>query len=270
MTVLAGRRLAAVGAKESYTITRPAPTEHSGLTTVLPTTEPGTSQIVVTVASGDFYLPAGLEGQYIGVLLAQVLNNDASSRTVSWRMVKNGSSVATGGPSVAATTGRARFQCSFTPTAASGDNPGVGVVAGDVIELRLWSASSTNVQLVYWTYFLLDTRTRPSACRGMRDVTITPAGASNYPALTSWPGGGAAVNSAGQLFFDDNATYTASFVATSPLALKAIQAGGWGLCRAGIGDVTSSNTVNQSISTSPTYPAANLVGSCSFRRVPVL
>lgn len=274
MTVLRGRRLAAVGTKESYTITRPAPTENSGLTTVLPTSEPGTSQIIVTVASGDFYLPAGLAAPYIGVILAQVLNNDGPSRTLSWRMIKNGSSVVTSTLSVF-TTQRGRVQAFFSPTAVSGDNQGVAVVAGDVIELRLWSASSTNVQLVYWTYYLLDTRTRPTEAQAVMEasIVVTAGGTTGgYPTLSSWPGGGTQTTPTlpALTVGDDPNTVVAGIVSGQTWAPKRLGMGGYGLVRQGSGDLVTANNSSTQAAASPTYLRHSVISSATLRRVPIV
>jgi hypothetical protein len=267
MSVFRGRRLAAVGARESYTITRPAPTENTGLTTVLPATEPGTSQIIVTVASGDFYLPTGLVGQYIGVLLAQVLNNDGATRTVSYRMIKNGASVSTGSVSVS-TTQRGRIQGYFSPTAVSGDNPGTGLKSGDVIELRLWSASSTNVQLVYWTYFLIDSRTKPTGAQGVRDCSLVTS--ANYPALASWPGGGAQLASNPRHVVGDDTNMTVPLSPSTTFVPRGITLGGYGLIQAQQGDSGFNNAASNLGAASPTYIAATQLASASLRRVPVV
>lgn len=268
MTVLRGRRLAAAGAAESYTVTRPAPTEHTGLTTVLPTTEPGTSQISVTVASGDFYLPAGLEAPYVGVLLAQVLNNDASSRTVSWRIRKNGTSVANGSTSTSASA-RFRIQGYFSPTAVSGDSQGVGVLAGDVLELRLWAASSTNVQLVYWTYWLQDTRTRVKGAPGLQDISSwDPNG--TYPALASWPGTGAGANSTGFMHLGDNTNVINTQPASVPSPLRGLWVGGYGLIRQNSGDFNTSNAGTGSAAANPTYlRSSTALNAITARRISV-
>ena len=276
MSVWRGRRLAAVGPKQTFTITRPAPTEHSGLTTVLPTSEPGTSQISQTVASGDLYLPAGLVSPYLAVILAQVLNNDGSSRTVSWRMVKNGSSVATGSGSVSASN-RGAIQAYFSPTNPSGDTSGTGVVAGDVLELRLWAASSTNVQLVYWTYYLLDTRTKVSGCREVADVTINYSGngaSGGYPNLASWPGGGARNSGNPKLIYGDDTTHTSTQIGMATIggaiSPKSAYQGGSGLMRHTEGDLSSPNSAAVVNAASPLYVAPNAITSIVARRVPVV
>jgi hypothetical protein len=116
-----------------------APVENLQATpTSLPTAEPATSQWTKTLASTDFpsISPTPYNVAYTALVYLAGKNTDTATQTVYWRMIKNGVSVATGSASVSAGyyyTVEAFFY---------------GVVAEDVIEVRLW-ATSANVN---WDY----------------------------------------------------------------------------------------------------------------------
>jgi len=128
---------------EIITIELPSAAENLQDTpTSLPTTEPATSQISITLAEAD--LPTvKLNGspnipsvKYIALVYAGGQNTDSASQTVYWRMLKNDSSLSNGSFSVSA-------NYYWTISAGFFD-----VVAGDTIELRLWASSTT----VNWDY----------------------------------------------------------------------------------------------------------------------
>ena len=260
MTVLRGRHLASVGPLESYSITRPAPTEHSGLTTALPATEPGTSQISITVASADQTLPAGLTAMYVGQIQAQVLNNDGTTRNIAYRMLRNGSTVATSTAIVSpSNTQRARLVASFT-------NAPIGVAVGDTLELRLWSPSSTGgVQLVYWAYYLTDSRVRARSSVVMRNCELTLA-ATAYPVLSSWPGGFGAQPQPHVFILGDNTTLNFQTTATTTWHMAAMPIGDFYLGQISFGDNTSANVVGAGASSSLVYIPNVVFSTIKLRR----
>jgi hypothetical protein len=106
--------------------------------TSLPTTEPTTSQWSKTLAAADFptITPTPYSVSHIACVYLAGKNTDTVSQAVYWRMIRNGTSVSSGSVGVSAGyfyTVNAFFY---------------GVVAGDVIEVRLW-ATSANVN---WDY----------------------------------------------------------------------------------------------------------------------
>jgi len=125
--------------EQVITIKLKAPVENLQSTpTSLPTAEPSTSQYSKTLASTDFptISPTPQNVSYVALVFLGGKNTDAASQTVYWRMLKNGVSIATGSASVSAGyfwTLNAFF---------------FGVVAGDVLEVRLWASATT----VNWDY----------------------------------------------------------------------------------------------------------------------
>jgi hypothetical protein len=116
-----------------------APVENLQATpTSLPTAEPATSQWSKTLASTDFptITPTPYNVAYVACVYLAGKNTETAGQTVYWRMIKNGASVATGSAGVSA-------GYYYTVNASF-----FGVVAGDVIEVRLW-ATSANVN---WDY----------------------------------------------------------------------------------------------------------------------
>lgn len=106
--------------------------------TPLPTSEPATSQIVYTVQEADLpTLSMTVEGRmFVVLIICAGKNTDTASRTVYYRMLKNGSSINTGSVSVSAGYFWTLNAC-FT-----------NVAVGDVLEVRLWATSD----LVNWDY----------------------------------------------------------------------------------------------------------------------
>jgi hypothetical protein len=116
-----------------------APVENLQTTpTSLPTTEPATSQWTKTLTNADFptITPTPYNVAHVACVYLAGKNTDTASQTVYWRMIKNGASVATGSASVSA-------GYYYTVNAFF-----LGVVAGDVIEVRLWASATT----VNWDY----------------------------------------------------------------------------------------------------------------------
>lgn len=139
-------------ALQSYTITYPSPDETLlGTPEVLPTSEPATPQISYTIATGHLPMvsPTGLEYVLTALLYAAGKNTDTTSRTVYYRILKNGSSVATGSSRVLGGYFYTWNHCNF-----------FDVQVGDVIACKLW-ASGANVN---WDYkaLMLDL-TRPGS-----------------------------------------------------------------------------------------------------------
>jgi hypothetical protein len=124
---------------QDITVQMKTPVENLQATpTSLPTAEPSTSQWIKTLASGDFptITPTPYNVAQVAYVCLAGKNTDTASQTVYWRMIKNGASVATGSTSVSA-------GYYYTVNAFF-----LGVVAGEVIEVRLWASATT----VNWDY----------------------------------------------------------------------------------------------------------------------
>jgi hypothetical protein len=156
---------------KTLNITYPTPQETLLSTPqTLPTTEPATPQISYTVAAGDFptFNPPVYMKKHIALLYAG--GKAVTAATISWRMKKNGLSVATGTINVAANT-------FYTLSAFFG----VDIVAGDVLEIALWS-NQTDSNWDYKAYQIQATRVLPTnKPRYLTKVSFTVGAA---PALT--------------------------------------------------------------------------------------
>jgi hypothetical protein len=125
-----------------------APVENLQATpTSLPTSEPNTSQWVKTLASNDFpsITPTPYNVAQIACVYLAGKNTDSAAQTVYYKMIKNGITIAAGSAGVSAGyyyTVNAFFY---------------GVVAGDVIEVRLW-ATSANVNWDYDAFLIQPSR----------------------------------------------------------------------------------------------------------------
>lgn len=125
----------------------PAPVENLiGSPAALPTSQPGSPQYTVTITSGD--LPALNYGFTTGnpqvMLVMGGLNNDASARTVSILLKRNGGTLTTYTSSIAAST-YWTFQYWSSISAWN---------VGDTLTAYIWAASSTNCVYDYNAYWI--------------------------------------------------------------------------------------------------------------------
>ena len=116
-------------------LTYPAAQEtYDAAGTALPTSEPATSQIIYTITSAD--LPVSTDKtasmKFTAFLYGGGKNNGASSATVYYRILKNGTSVASGSSAVN-TNYYYTVNCYQL----------YDVKVGDVIEIRLWASAAT-------------------------------------------------------------------------------------------------------------------------------
>lgn len=114
-----------------------------GTPAILPNSESGSPQISYTITSGMLPTHTGdtpASITYGGALVAGCINNGSSSRTLNYRVKKNGTSIATGSQSISA-----GYKGILQYYALNGNNkPSVG----DVFEIYLWcSESATDMQL---------------------------------------------------------------------------------------------------------------------------
>jgi hypothetical protein len=155
------RLIPSIGSKRLFTITYATPQETLYTTpTTLPTTEPTDPQFTYTIANSD--LPAFSTKPFSVKYIACVYGAGkfVTAGTLSWRMVKNGASVATGTASVAANT-------YYTVNAFFLD-----VLPGDVLGLKLWSSVSDS----NWDYkalFCYPTRFFPFPLLNYKQISAT-------------------------------------------------------------------------------------------------
>ncbi|MCX7781166.1 MAG: hypothetical protein N2491_09695 [Negativicutes bacterium] len=133
-------------------LTYPAPREsYDANGTALPTSEPSESQIVYTIAESDLPVTTDKAAtmKFTALLWGGGKNNGTSAATVSYRILKNGTSIVTGSGSVAAGN---YYTVSCYQL--------YDVKAGDVIEMRLWATAAT-VDFRYKAMVVLVTRYVP-------------------------------------------------------------------------------------------------------------
>ena len=114
-------------------ISYPAARETTGLNTELPSSEPGTAQISYTIEAGDLpVLSMQFPYLFAPVIFARCKNTSGAARTVSYHILKNGTSVATGsGTNMGTAANYASFQGCLPAASAP--------VIGDVITVKLWA-----------------------------------------------------------------------------------------------------------------------------------
>lgn len=160
-----------LGSLKTCNITYQTPQETlQGTPTTLPTSEPGTPQIGYTVASGDLPTLSVIQVSLYYFALLYGAGKFVTAGTLSWRMKKNGASVATGTASVAANT-------YYTVNACF-----VGVAVGDLLELALWS-NQTDSNWDYNAYFVACSRLKPFSKKTLL-ANVSIATPTVKPALT--------------------------------------------------------------------------------------
>lgn len=175
MTVLWGDTgKIAYGPLKTYNVSLSAQRETLlGSPLALPTTEPTTAQISFTVQTSDFptITPTPLGVKYTAIIFGSGKNTDASSQSVSFRMLKNGSSVATGS---AGSTPTSQF---WTHTYMQFFD----IAVGDVLEVKLW-ATSVNVNVDFYAIVVHPTRINVGTALLNKDVSYSNLVA--HPVLT--------------------------------------------------------------------------------------
>jgi hypothetical protein len=160
-------------ARQVVAFTYQTPYENlQGTPTNLPAAEPGTAQVAWTVAAGDLptYSQNLLSIQWVGCLWPAGKNTDTSTRTIYWRMKKNGSSVTTGNFTVAASY-YWMINAFF-----------LNVAVNDLLEIALWADVA---DMVNWDYHAYQVHISSPKAYGKSEVfkntVFTLAG---YPTLS--------------------------------------------------------------------------------------
>lgn len=134
----------AFGAPLQISISYPAIQETTGLSVELPTSEPGTAQVSYTVAAGDLpTVSPSVPFQFAPNICAQFQNLSGASRTLSWRVLVNGTSRATGSGSINNNYYGVFSSCNYN---------GVQPVVGDVITVAFWTATGAGLYLKAYSY----------------------------------------------------------------------------------------------------------------------
>ena len=200
---------------KTVNITYQTPSETlEGTPITLPNTEPGTPQVSLTLASGHFptYDVAFYSVKHIAVVYGA--GKFVTAGTLSWRMIKNGTSVRTGTQAVAANT-------FFTMSSWFLD-----VVVGDILKIAFWSDQADsnydyNALFVYPTRPMLYHPARfaiknlaivsPAALKPVLTLGSPTAVNSNYPIYGQATGGFTA-----QWVSGGGGTQTVSLLAVEP------------------------------------------------------
>lgn len=160
-----------------------------GTPEALPTSEPGTSQVIYTLADGHKPTWSGGEPYSYGlhpIVFIGGQNTTGSSLTVYWRAIKNSVSQHTGSASVAA-----NYYWTLTST-----HFGSVCIVGDVLEMRVW-ASASGANWSYKAIYLLPTRILPVKPRHlMTNVTA-------YGTIATLSSGSRAAWHSMQRYYDD-------------------------------------------------------------------
>lgn len=175
MTILGDTGKMAHGKLKTFTFTFPTPRETlSGTPTALPSSNPGTPQVTMTIQQSDLPIitPEPLSTKYSAILYVAGKNTDAATQSVSYQVYKNGSAVAgaTGSQSVTANTFWTHSHHRF-----------FDVSVGDVLGASIW-CPSVNVNFDYFALIVYPTRPLLGKSAINKDVSY---GVTTSPSLSS-------------------------------------------------------------------------------------
>lgn len=246
---------ALIGAKQSVSISLMTPSETLlGSPTAVPTAEPGTSQIIYTVQSSDLpAMPVGATATAIGSILGAVLNSSGAANAIYYRMIKNGSSVYSYWIPFANATYET-LMLYFN-----------GIVAGDMLELRLWTSGITGFTWDYKAYCVFPSR--PHLTPDKRVLTDFTSTLTAYPVLSSGTPSIAATYA--PLVYNANFAPPNGGAQMDPLTVDfIIPYPTYGLVRAWNGDYTGSDSVTgrNHATARPYYVQNKILTACSFRQ----
>lgn len=167
----------------------------------LPINEPAAPQVSYTITAGMFptYSGNALTSFYhIGNVLAGCINNNGtSSRTLNWRVKRNGVSIANGSQSVTANY----KACLNASCLVDANKPQIG----DTIEIYLWcSESATDMELNRHALAIYPIRIKPINDSNQLLANIAVVG--NYSivtAINNFTQNAAAYNRGGAVYYDN-------------------------------------------------------------------
>ena len=219
-----------------------------GTPTTLPTTEPsaGNEQVKYTVASGDLPTFSISVKSNIWIALVYAAGKAVTAATISWRMKKNGTSLASSSISVGANT-YYTLNCFFNT-----------FVVGDVLTVSLWS-NKTDSNWDYNAYQVQPSRITPDETN---IVFLSFGSPGSFPTLAS---GNSHADYSGASVFYINGTLNASI--TSATTINLVQLSTYGLFQTYEGDdvVVNNATGTTSATYRPYYIFNTFPTSITFR-----
>lgn len=245
----------AYGTLKTFTTTLATPRETLlGTPVSLPSTEPGTSQISITVQDSDLPTFTGVKPlslNYTAQFFAAGKNTDAATQTVSWRILKNGVSLGTGTHSSIATN-------TFWTHSYGQAN---SLLSGDVIEIRLWSPSA-NVNYDYFALIVYPDMPKLTSSFIVKDVAysniISTSLVSGTASVQQTASAVVVVNDAGSnIGMSSNMKFGALSWFTSGSNAQKV----W------FGSVNTLTTTNTHATARPFYPRNSLATTIIFREV---
>lgn len=172
-----------MGAQKTYTTTLATPNETllaSGSEVVLPTSDPGTNQVSITVSSSDLPTinPTPYSVKYAAYVVVSGKNATGAAVSVTYSCYKNGSAVS-------GATGQIQSGIANNTFWTHTHYRYYDVVPGDVLEVRCWS-NTAGVTLDYYSLILVPTRMELTKSLIVQDLSITLT--SPQPYLKGAPG----------------------------------------------------------------------------------
>jgi hypothetical protein len=222
-----------------------------GTPLAVPNAEPATAQISYTV-DATTHLPtmgANVAFQSVGMLCVAGLNLTASARTISYRILKNAASIDTGTKSCVESQYWTLRLCNASLA---------GLVAGDVIEVKLWCADATWLTWNYKYFACAPTRIKlfNDARKVALNVVYTDGGIYYpLPTLGNSPNQIAAIG-ASIYGVSPSTLGTAITYATNAIIGLQKEEATYGVFRAGLGDSGALVTIQCHATRQPYYNAS--------------
>lgn len=255
-----------IGHLEQVTITYPTPTEYynpSG--TLLPLTEPASSQVSYTIQQSDLpiFSDPRARCQWSAVLIVGGKNNIAASKTLMFRILKNGASV------YASTSNSVSSNYYWTLNSEHFFDAKVG----DTIEARFWCTSdATSLDWRYSTFYVRPTRFFFGDKKdiffdfGVASSVFPTLTAGVSPFLASYP---TETNAVSPYYLyvtglSGSTTYCTLYNGQTVFAL--VQSDTYGLAKTHYGDHVQDSYINTSSTYMPYYGKLQLTTQFQFRR----
>lgn len=246
---------AVYGTQKTFNISFPTPRETLLGTPVnaLPTANPGTPQVTMTIQTSDLPVisPSAQSLKYTAILYVAGKNTDAAAQTINYQCYKNGVAVtgATGSQSVATNTFWTFSLYRF-----------FDVSVGDVLGVSLWSASA-NMNYDYYSLVIFPSRPTLGTSYINKDVTY-----SNFSTPSLFVGNPVQQNANGTFLYPSTGTSTIS--ANGNVTFGALN---WNGTYQAFRIDRSDNTINTGATTHatnrPYYQSQILPTKISFREI---
>lgn len=251
-----------IGHLETVTVTYPTPTEtYNPSGVMLPVSEPASSQISYTIQSSDLasFSNPSMSCTWAAVVIVAGRNNAATMKNVYYRILKNGSSIAS-----------AYYYISSAYYYTFSFMNFVNVTVGDTLETRLWctNGGGTDVDWRYSTYFIRPTRFVFGDTKDIYfDFTCSEFYTMSFSSGPNPKSYGSGESGNPSLYYHPSDSSSTCSIGSSQKLFAIMHNPTFGLGRVNYGDYSWSTTANTSSTNMPYYDLYNRHTKFQFRRM---